>query len=137
MLHQLFGTDSQKTSVSLRILLTHLLISPILRLHSPLLTFHSRVTTEDRTLQAILSRFYSCATTRPPSPPIAIVASRCLLSSTFQDFDLAPKQSGALVAHWLCRRLSSEGSSVRLPLYSLETLQWASPSLTVACGASA
>src|SRR6218665_1344891 len=36
-LHQLFGTDSQKTSVSLLILLTHLLISPILRSHSPLL----------------------------------------------------------------------------------------------------
>jgi len=33
VLHQLFGTDSQKTSVSLLILLTHLLISPILRLH--------------------------------------------------------------------------------------------------------
>src|SRR6218665_2183277 len=36
-LHQLFGTDSQKTSISLFILLTHLLISPILRLHSSLL----------------------------------------------------------------------------------------------------
>jgi len=36
-LHQLFGMDSQKTSVSLHILLTHLLISPILRSHSPLL----------------------------------------------------------------------------------------------------
>jgi len=32
-----FGTHSQKTSVSLLILLTHLLISPILRPHSPLL----------------------------------------------------------------------------------------------------
>src|SRR6218665_3357548 len=36
-LHQLFGTDSQKTSVSLHILPTELLISPILRSHSPLL----------------------------------------------------------------------------------------------------
>ena len=36
-LHQFFGTDSQKTSVSLLILLTHLLISPILRSNSPLL----------------------------------------------------------------------------------------------------
>ena len=37
MLHQLFGTDSKWTSVSLLILLTHLLTWPILRLHSPLL----------------------------------------------------------------------------------------------------
>jgi len=36
-LHQLLGTDSQKTSISLHILLTELLISPILRSHSPLL----------------------------------------------------------------------------------------------------
>src|SRR6218665_2085606 len=36
-LHQLFGTDSQNTSASLQILLTHLLISSILRSHSPLL----------------------------------------------------------------------------------------------------
>src|SRR6218665_672371 len=38
---QLFGTDSQKTSVGLLILLTHILISPtcILRSHSPLLHF--------------------------------------------------------------------------------------------------
>ena len=36
-LHQFFGTNSQKTSVSLHILITHLLISPILRSHSPLL----------------------------------------------------------------------------------------------------
>jgi len=38
MLHQLFGADSQKTSVSLLILLTvtHLLISPLLSSHFPL-----------------------------------------------------------------------------------------------------
>src|SRR6218665_830260 len=36
-LHQLFGTDSQKPSVSSHILPTELLISPILRSHSPLL----------------------------------------------------------------------------------------------------
>src|SRR6218665_3796004 len=29
------------------------------------------LTTGDRTLQAIVSRFYPCATTRPPSPLIA------------------------------------------------------------------
>src|SRR6218665_2593878 len=36
-LHQVFGTDSQKTSVSSHILPIELLISPILRSHSPLL----------------------------------------------------------------------------------------------------
>jgi len=36
-LHQLFGTDCQKTCGSLLSFLTHLLISPILRLYSPLL----------------------------------------------------------------------------------------------------
>src|SRR6218665_1161390 len=43
-----FGTDSQKTSASLQILLTHLLISSILRSHSPLLHFthESRLKTE-------------------------------------------------------------------------------------------
>jgi len=52
-------------------------------------TFRS---TEDRTLQAILSRFYSCATTCPPSPPIATVAPCCLLIMAFPDFVLATKR---------------------------------------------
>jgi len=50
------------------------------------------LTTEDRTLLAILSRFYSCATTHPPSPPVEIVPLHCLLGLTFPDFDLAPKR---------------------------------------------
>src|SRR6218665_751502 len=36
-------------------------------------TYRIPLTNEDRTLQAILSRFYSCATTRPPSPRNATV----------------------------------------------------------------
>ena len=55
-------------------------------LHSPLL-----LSTLDRTLQAILSRFYSCATTRPPPPQVTIVAPLRLLGLTSQDFDPAPK----------------------------------------------
>src|SRR6218665_816125 len=49
--------------------------------------------TEDRTLQAILSRFYSCAMTRPLSPPIATIGPCCLLGLTFWVFDLAPKRN--------------------------------------------
>jgi len=72
-LHQLFGTNSQKTSVSLLILLTLLLISPLLGLNSPLLI---PLTTEDWTLYKISNLiFHSCATTRPPSSPIATTLS--------------------------------------------------------------
>ena len=49
--------------------------------------------TENRTLQAIISWFYSCATTRPPSSPITTVAPCCLLGLTSPDFDLASKQT--------------------------------------------
>src|SRR6218665_2269709 len=41
----------------------------------------------------LLSRFYSCTTTRPPSSPTATVAPRCLPGLTFPDFDLAPKRN--------------------------------------------
>ena len=41
----------------------------------------------------ILSRFYSCTTTRPPSSPTPTVAPRCLPGLTFPDFDLAPKRN--------------------------------------------
>src|SRR6218665_1238216 len=60
MLFQLFGTDSQKTSVSLPILLSNLLISSF-----PPCTLLCCIplTTEARTLQAILRGFYSCTTT--------------------------------------------------------------------------
>src|SRR6218665_779274 len=75
-LHQLFGTDSQKTSVSLHILLTHFLISPI----SSARTFLCYIpfTTENKTLSDILSRFYTCATTRTPSSPTATVGQNRL-----------------------------------------------------------
>src|SRR6218665_3773578 len=54
-------------------------------LHSPLLR---PITTEDGTLQPILSPFYSCDTTRTcrPSSPITTIAPRCLLGLTFPDF---------------------------------------------------
>jgi|SRR6218665_3646196 len=79
MPRQLSETNSQKTFVSLLILLTLLLIylSSACTLAS-----YIPLTTEDRTLQAILSQFYFCATTRPSSPPIATVAPRCLLVLT-------------------------------------------------------
>ena len=75
--------DSQKTSVSLLIFLTDLLISPLGS--TPLAPCHSSLhgiglyiplTTEDQTFQAILSRFHSCATTRSPSSLIATGATR-------------------------------------------------------------
>src|SRR6218665_3150242 len=91
MSSHLFGTNSQNTSVSLLILPTHLLISPSIHLHSPLV--YTPLTIEDRTLQAILSRFHSCATSRPPSPPIATIAPCCLLCLTIPDFDLAPRRN--------------------------------------------
>src|SRR6218665_2653754 len=78
MLHQLFGTDSQKTSVSLLILLTHLLTY----LTYPPLALSSA------TLQAVLSRIYSCATTRPPPPPVTTVAPRCLFGLDLPEFNL-------------------------------------------------
>src|SRR6218665_3100491 len=55
------------------------------------------LTSENRSLQAILSRFYSNASTRPPSPPTATVVPRYLFSLTFPDFDLAPKPNEKFV----------------------------------------
>src|SRR6218665_3187241 len=71
--NQLFGTESQKTSVVLLILLTHLLISPILHLHSP--PVYIPLTTEDRSFQAILSGFYSYMSplTEASIPPKAMM----------------------------------------------------------------
>ena len=54
---------------------------------SPLL-----LSTEDRTLQAILSRFHSCVTARLLSS-ISTMTPRCQLGLTFPDFDLAPKRN--------------------------------------------
>src|SRR6218665_2314295 len=42
---------------------------------------------------SILSRLYSCTTTRPPSSPTPTVAPRSLPGLTFPDFDLAPKRN--------------------------------------------
>ena len=76
MLHQLFGKDSQKTSVSLLIIVIYLTSSPCT------LLCYIPLTTEEQTLQSILSCFYSCATTCPPTSPFATVAPRCLLGLT-------------------------------------------------------
>jgi len=82
--------QSNKTSVSLHIFLTHLLISPILRSHSPLL--RSTHGWKQNSLN-ILSRFHSCTITRPPSSQTATIAPRCFPGLTFPDFDLAPKRN--------------------------------------------
>src|SRR6218665_4023356 len=68
--------------------LTYLLISPRLRLHAL-----SCSAFQSRTLQAILSRFYSCETTRPPSSLIASVAPRRLLGLISPNLNLAPKEN--------------------------------------------
>lgn len=77
MLYQLFGTGSQKTSTSLLILLFHLVISHLLRWHSPPRSNHE---CNHRNLQAILSWFYTVVITWPKSSPVTIEAPCCLLS---------------------------------------------------------
>src|SRR6218665_968519 len=102
-LHQLFGTDFQKTSVSLLILLTHLLISPILRSHSPLLRSTHDLKSNSFSYPIPVPLLHHQSTTRrQPSSPTATVAPRYLLGLTFQDFDLAPKQNEKLaIADWI------------------------------------
>src|SRR6218665_1592461 len=66
-------------------------ISPIF-LHS-LLPHSTHDCSPNSSSYSLLSRFYSCATTRPPSSPIATITPRYLLGLTFPDFDLAPKRN--------------------------------------------
>ena len=58
--------------------------------------------TEDRALQGILSRFYSCTTTRSPPSPLATIYPCCLLGSAFPNFYLEPTRSEKPQA-WLLR----------------------------------